>query len=138
MEHREHRATGASWKSLRVRGGSWGPLVWGGAWVLPRAVGLSRTPCPGHRENLEDFPKLASGVPSIDTGMWRLGKPKVWETLGWVQGKLRSVGLTCLCSILSWPRMNCKTQERVGEASPARHPPSLPPQWATYPHNGLQ
>lgn len=37
MEHRENRATGASWKSLRVGGGSLEPLVWGGAWVLQRA-----------------------------------------------------------------------------------------------------
>lgn len=30
-EHRENRTTGASRKSLRAGGGSWGPLVWEGA-----------------------------------------------------------------------------------------------------------
>lgn len=36
-EHRENRAKGASWKSLRFGGGSLEPLVWGGARVLQRA-----------------------------------------------------------------------------------------------------
>lgn len=28
-------------------------------------------------------------------------------------GQRWTQGLTCLCSILSWPRMNCKTQHRA-------------------------
>lgn len=34
--------------------------------------GLPRIPCQDHRENLENFPKLASGVPSMGVGRKRL------------------------------------------------------------------
>lgn len=59
-------------------GGHWfgkGPMFFEGGLVLPRI------PCQGHGENLKDFSKLASGVPSMDAGRKRLGG--VGQILGW-------------------------------------------------------
>lgn len=50
-----------------------------GATCLGRGLGSAegrdrpRIPCQDHRENLEDFSKLASAVPSMDAGRKRLG-----------------------------------------------------------------
>lgn len=72
---------------------------------------------PGSQENLEDFHKLVSGVPRLDTGRKRVGEPfsGAGDAALMGQEKLRGGdgGLTCLRSILSWPWMNCETQERL-------------------------
>lgn len=98
-----------------------GPLVWEGA-------------------------SLGSERARVTDRTWRILINWLLRVLGWTQGgrslgapflggksalrgqgkaQRRGWGLTCLCSLLSWPWMNCKTQEGAGETCPAPLPPPL-------------
>jgi hypothetical protein len=105
---------GASLASWRKAGFFWGPM-------------------PGFQKELstENAQELASGAPQLKGGR-RLGN----QRFGFPSQKAIAVGiredfrdgdgdLTCLCSVLSWSWMNCKTQGSVGELCPAPLTPLL-------------